>query len=159
MSNGQVIPTKLPASYADAPYTEIKISHHPASSPTPTPVLICTLYRPGKNNAFTDVMTDEIEHFFGLASIDDRIKCIVMTGHGKMFCAGQDLNQGFRLQSGGKNETERNHRDGFVSFLASSMSIRTDSFAVEAEHPWRYTNAQSQPSSPLTVTPLASVSQ
>ncbi|KAF2173839.1 hypothetical protein M409DRAFT_16109 [Zasmidium cellare ATCC 36951] len=112
MSNGQPVPTKLRASYADVPYQEIKISHHPASSPTPTPVLILTLHRPKHNNAFTDIMTDEIEHFFALASIDDRVKVIVMTGHGRIFCAGQDLNQGFRLQGNGKNETDRTHRDG-----------------------------------------------
>jgi enoyl-CoA hydratase/carnithine racemase len=39
-------------------------------------------------------MTDELEHFFALASIDDRVKAIVVTGEGRMFCAGQDLNQG-----------------------------------------------------------------
>lgn len=94
MSSGQVPATKLPAAYPDLPYREIKISHHPASSKEVTPVLICTLYRPKQNNAFTDVMTDEIEHFFALASIDDRVKVIVVTGEGRMFCAGQDLNQG-----------------------------------------------------------------
>ncbi|KAI5364883.1 Putative enoyl-CoA hydratase/isomerase, ClpP/crotonase-like domain superfamily [Septoria linicola] len=112
MSNGQPVPTNLPSSYASVPYTEIRISHHPASSAEPTPVLICTLHRPKNNNAFTDIMTDELEHFFGLASIDDRVKCIVMTGHGKMFCAGQDLQQGFKLQGNGKNETDKTHRDG-----------------------------------------------
>ncbi|SMR54848.1 unnamed protein product [Zymoseptoria tritici ST99CH_3D1] len=112
MSNGQPIPTPLPSSYTNSPYTEIRISHHPADSPDPTPILICTLYRPAENNAFTDIMTDEIEHFFGLASIDDRVKAIVLTGQGKFFCPGQDLKQGFRLTGNGKNETEKNHRDG-----------------------------------------------
>lgn len=123
MSNGQPTPTPLPSSYPSLPYTEIKISHHPSSSPEPTPVLICTLYRPGKNNAFTDIMTDELEHFFGLASIDDRVKCIVLTGHGKMFCAGQDLNQGFKLQGNGKNETDKTHRDGYVADLLLHLEI------------------------------------
>jgi enoyl-CoA hydratase/carnithine racemase len=94
MSSGQVPSTRLPATYPDLPYQEIKISHHPASSKEPTPVIICTLYRPKQNNAYTDVMTDELEHFFALASIDDRVKAIVVTGEGRMFCAGQDLNQG-----------------------------------------------------------------
>lgn len=94
MSSGQVPPAQLPAAYPDLPYTEIKISHHPPSSTEPTPVIICTLHRPQSNNAYTDVMTDELEHFFGLVSIDDRVKSIVVTGEGRMFCAGQDLNQG-----------------------------------------------------------------
>ncbi|CAK1366208.1 3-hydroxypropionyl-coenzyme A dehydratase [Cercospora beticola] len=112
MSSGQPAPTKLPQHYSSLPYTEIRISHHPSTSPEPTPVLICTLYRPNNNNAFTDIMTDELEHFFGIASIDDRVKCIVLTGHGKIFCAGQDLRQGFKLQGNGKNETDKTHRDG-----------------------------------------------
>ncbi|CAK4025781.1 3-hydroxypropionyl-coenzyme A dehydratase [Lecanosticta acicola] len=112
MSSGQPVPTKLPSNYQVVPYQEIRVSHHPSSSPDPTPVLICILYRLDHNNAFTDVMTDELEHFFGLASIDDRVKAIILAGHGKMFCAGQDLNQGFKLQGNGKNETDRTHRDG-----------------------------------------------
>ncbi|EME82524.1 uncharacterized protein MYCFIDRAFT_40560 [Pseudocercospora fijiensis CIRAD86] len=112
MSSGQPTPTKLPQSYPSLPYREIRISHYPASSPEPTPILICTLYRPNHNNQFTDIMTDELENFFRLASIDDRVKCIVLTGHGRMFCAGQDLHQGFKLRGNGKWETEKTHRDG-----------------------------------------------
>ena len=120
MSSGQPIPTKLPSSYSDLPYTEIRISHHS----TTFSVLICTLYRPQNSNAFTDIMTDELEHFFSLASIDDRVKCIVLTGHGKIFCAGQDLRQGFKLQGNGKNETDKTHRDGYVIVSASFFLSR-----------------------------------
>jgi enoyl-CoA hydratase/carnithine racemase len=34
-----------------------------------------------------------------------------MTGHGKMFCAGADLQQGFKRDMSGK---VNDHRDGFV---------------------------------------------
>jgi len=50
----------------------------------------------------------ELEQVFALFSIDDRVKCIVMTGHGRMFCAGADLQQGFSVG----DETEIEHRDG-----------------------------------------------
>src|SRR5947209_19859472 len=49
-----------------------------------------TLNRPEKSNAFDDVM---IESF--LEALDgcerDRSRCLVITGAGKNFCAGQDL--------------------------------------------------------------------
>ncbi|KAF2091151.1 ClpP/crotonase [Saccharata proteae CBS 121410] len=99
---------KLPGSYASLPFTQIKLSHHPASSPAPTPVIVLTLHRPGKHNAFHPVMMEELEQAFQLLDLDDRVKCIVVTGHGKMFCAGADLEVGF---VGGK-ERGNTHRDG-----------------------------------------------
>lgn len=107
----------LPDSYHDLKYEELRISHHPASSPSPTPVIIVTLYRPKNFNAFTDLMCRELEDIFAKLSIDDRVKCIVMTGHGRMYCAGADLQQGFKLDgSDGQRipETEKTHRDGYV---------------------------------------------
>lgn len=109
----------LPTHYSSLPYQHIKISHVPASSPTPTRVLLLELHRPGKNNAFTDQMSGELEKAFELFDIDDRVKAIVVTGSGKMFCAGADLEIGF---AGGKGkagsvnvqkaEKDYEHRDG-----------------------------------------------
>lgn len=101
---------KPPSSYNALPYHEIRASHHPADAPTPTPVIIVTLYRPKNHNAFTDVMMRELEDVFGVLSVDDRVKCVVVTGHGRMFCAGADLQRGFK--SGEGMESEREHRDG-----------------------------------------------
>lgn len=98
------------ASYARLGYKEIQVSHHPAASPNPTPIIIVTLYRPEKYNAFTGTMMEELEHIFGLVSLDDRVKCAILTGHGRMFCAGADLQRGFK--SGEGMESEREHRDG-----------------------------------------------
>lgn len=102
-------PLVLPSSYSSLSYTEIKVSHVPASSPTPTPIIVVTLYRPQKYNAFTDTMMVELEEAFTLFDIDDRVKCIIVTGQGKMFCAGADLQSSF-----GRNvdEKPREHRDG-----------------------------------------------
>ncbi|OBT39168.1 hypothetical protein VE00_10261 [Pseudogymnoascus sp. WSF 3629] len=105
MSN---LPVAPPANYADVPYTQIRVSHVPASSPTPTPVILITLYRPAKYNAYTEVMTREMSNAFALLSADDRVKSIVVTGHGKMFCAGADLDIGFEFG----DDTDRTHRDG-----------------------------------------------
>ncbi|KAK5131479.1 enoyl-CoA hydratase/isomerase family protein [Cryomyces antarcticus] len=101
-------PLPLPSSYASLPYTQIRLSHVPASSPTPTSIILLTLYRPAKYNAFTTTMMAELEEAFALFDQDDRVKCIVVTGHGKMFCAGADLDTGFV----GGEERIRSHRDG-----------------------------------------------
>ncbi|KAF7863952.1 hypothetical protein EAF04_006917 [Stromatinia cepivora] len=98
----------LPNSYSTLPFQHIRVSHVPESSPTPTPIILVTLYRPGKHNAFTDTMTEDLETAFDLFSLDPRVKCIVITGHGKMFCAGADLEAG--LSYG--NDTALTHRDG-----------------------------------------------
>ena len=71
-------------------------------------MVIVTLYRPNNYNAFTDTMMAELEEVFGLFDIDDRVKCIVVTGNGRMFCAGADLSTGFK----GGNEPPSEHRDG-----------------------------------------------
>jgi len=100
---------ELPDTYANLKFQDIKVEHVPASSPTPTPVILLTLYRPGKHNAFTDTMAAEMEQAFALFSVDDRVRCIVVTGHGRMFCAGADLEVGFGIED---HETELEHRDG-----------------------------------------------
>ena len=86
------------------------MSHVPADSPSPTPVILITLYRPGKHNSFTTIMTNELVKAVDLLSLDPRVKTIVMTGHDKMFCAGADLDGGQGLSYSG--ETTRTHRDG-----------------------------------------------
>ncbi|KAK6362350.1 hypothetical protein TWF730_006044 [Orbilia blumenaviensis] len=98
----------LPSSYTALPFEHIQISHYPESSLAPTPIVILTLYRPGKHNAFTPTMRDELIKAFGFFDADDRVKCIVVTGHGKIFCAGADLELGFR----GGEERVNDHRDG-----------------------------------------------
>lgn len=99
----------LPASYNDLPWQQIRTSHHPSSSPTPTATIVLTLYRPGKHNAFTNTMMEELERAFEMFDVDDRVKCIVVTGHGRIFCAGADLELGFRTTG---DERIEDHRDG-----------------------------------------------
>lgn len=81
----------LPPSYASLPFEQIRISHVPESSKEVTPVVVLTLNRPQKLNAFTVVLMRELEQAFQLFDIDDRVRCIVLTGAGRVFCAGADL--------------------------------------------------------------------
>ncbi|MDH0648674.1 crotonase/enoyl-CoA hydratase family protein [Pseudomonas sp. GD03858] len=54
-------------------------------------ILLLTLARPDKLNAFTVEMCDELVDAYGRASLDDAVKAIVVTGEGRAFCAGMDL--------------------------------------------------------------------
>lgn len=111
----------LPASYSALPTQHIKLAHVPASSPAPTPILLVTLNRPESLNAFTGTMAMELVDVFRTVDKDDRVKVVVLTGAGRAFCAGADLNVGFpKNKSGGsRGEDEvvrdKDHRDGYVT--------------------------------------------
>ena len=57
-------------------------------------VLTITMNRPEKLNAFTGTMMREMIDAFDRADADDGIRCIVVTGAGRAFCAGADLSSG-----------------------------------------------------------------
>jgi len=56
-------------------------------------ILTITLDRPDNMNAFTVEMAHELIDAFSKASDDDEVRAIVVTGAGKAFCAGMDLQQ------------------------------------------------------------------
>lgn len=90
------ISPELPTySYATLPTKYIKLSHVRADSPTVTKVVVVTLHRPTKHNAWIDEMVQELVTAYRLFDVDDRVRAIVLTGSGKMFCAGADLEVGF----------------------------------------------------------------
>ena len=57
-------------------------------------ILTITLNRPEAMNSFTVGMAEELVNVFNLASEDDDVSCIIVTGAGKAFCAGMDLSIG-----------------------------------------------------------------
>lgn len=85
----------VPATYEALELSHIRISHHPLGAPAATPVVIVTLNRPEKHNAFTPQMADSLTLAFNMFHVDPRVKTVVLTGAGKMFCAGMDLDIGF----------------------------------------------------------------
>ncbi|KXH81895.1 enoyl-CoA hydratase-related protein [Sporosarcina sp. HYO08] len=49
------------------------------------------LNRPDKLNSFTDQMLKEVTKAVKAAAADEQVRCVVLTGEGRAFCAGQDL--------------------------------------------------------------------
>lgn len=64
------------------------------------PVATITMNRPEALNAFTNRMLAEIRHALGEAEKDERVVGIVLTGAGKGFCAGMDMNALDSMSSG-----------------------------------------------------------
>ena len=54
-------------------------------------LLILTLNRPDRMNAFTTQMADELVHAFRRVNDDENVRAVIVTGAGKAFCAGMDL--------------------------------------------------------------------
>jgi enoyl-CoA hydratase/carnithine racemase len=57
-------------------------------------ILTLTLNRPERMNAFTGRMADELIDAFDKADADDAVKVVIVTGAGRAFCAGADLERG-----------------------------------------------------------------
>jgi enoyl-CoA hydratase/carnithine racemase len=64
------------------------------------PVATITLNRPSALNAWTDLMGAEVRHAVAAAESDPRVVGIVITGAGRGFCAGADMNRLAALSSG-----------------------------------------------------------
>jgi enoyl-CoA hydratase/carnithine racemase len=92
-----------PLTMASITFDTIKVSR-----PSPTIALV-TLSRPDQRNSFNQLMTDEFEKVFKILDQDETVRAVVLTGEGKTFCAGADLNSGIleRIEGDGPKD----HRD------------------------------------------------
>ena len=54
-------------------------------------VLTLTLNRPEARNAMSGAMTDALARQLAWAELDGAVKCVVLTGAGRGFCAGGDV--------------------------------------------------------------------
>lgn len=57
-------------------------------------ILTITLHRPERMNAFTSQMAEELIAAMDAADEDDNVRVIIVTGEGRAFCAGADLEKG-----------------------------------------------------------------
>ncbi len=71
------------------------------------PVAVVTMNRPANLNAFTTLMLAEVRHALARAEQDERVVGVVLTGAGRGFCAGMDMNALDTMSaSGGEREEE-----------------------------------------------------
>lgn len=70
------------------------------------PVATITMNRPEQLNAFTERMLAEICHAVARAEADESVVGIVLTGAGRGFSAGMDINALDRASKGGSGEAE-----------------------------------------------------
>jgi 2-(1,2-epoxy-1,2-dihydrophenyl)acetyl-CoA isomerase len=68
--------------------------------------LILTLSRPERANAFSLELIGELQNVFKQAATDSQVRAIVLTGAGKVFGAGQDIEE---IKSYGANISYREH--------------------------------------------------
>jgi enoyl-CoA hydratase/carnithine racemase len=78
-------------------------------------ILTITLNRPDRLNAFTPQMRQELIDAFDRADADDDVRAIIVTGAGRSFCAGADLETGadtfdYEIRDG--HLEPEDHRDG-----------------------------------------------
>jgi len=71
-------------------------------------VVTVTLTRPELHNAFNDILIDELTQEFKNLDNDESVKVVVLTGEGKSFCAGADLNWMKRMKD---YSDEENYQD------------------------------------------------
>jgi enoyl-CoA hydratase/carnithine racemase len=65
------------------------------------------LNRPKVLNALNDTMKNELIHALKETEEDDNIRAVILTGRGRGFCAGADLNRFIKAQENGKDQKER----------------------------------------------------
>jgi enoyl-CoA hydratase/carnithine racemase len=70
-------------------------------------VAVVTLNRPERLNAWTGRMHHEVKSAMRAAADDDAVRVIVLTGAGRGFCAGADMNTLQGIQQGSERSTPR----------------------------------------------------
>jgi enoyl-CoA hydratase/carnithine racemase len=66
-----------------------------------------TLNRPDRLNAWTPKMMMDLMSAFDHTDADDQVRCVIVTGAGRGFCAGADLAAGSKTFAAGEREAER----------------------------------------------------
>lgn len=81
-------------------------------------VATLTLNRPAKYNALTEETSQELIAAFKMIERDDDARCVVLTGEGKGFCAGQDLTE---VSDRGESFSLRDHLNQNYNKMVQTM--------------------------------------
>ena len=84
-----------------------------------------TMNRPEKLNAFTGTMMAEMIAAFDRIDADDSVRCVIVTGAGRAFCAGADLSAGAKTFDYDKR-TDRPDKAGGPAGLSYEMEEARD---------------------------------
>jgi enoyl-CoA hydratase/carnithine racemase len=74
-------------------------------------VATVTLNRPERLNAWNAQLASDLSAALGTADRDDGVRAVVLTGAGRAFCAGADLERGGETFDSTRNEARRNRSD------------------------------------------------
>jgi enoyl-CoA hydratase/carnithine racemase len=74
-------------------------------------VATVTLNRPERMNAWNAQLAHELSRALDEADADDGVRAVVVTGAGRAFCAGADLERGAETFDATRNESRRNRED------------------------------------------------
>src|SRR5437867_7143990 len=80
------------------------------------------LNRPDKLNALTSHMSEEMLESLGEAAKDDAVRCVVITGEGRGFSAGQDLTE-FREPGLEQLDVGEHLRSGYNRLIAAVVEL------------------------------------
>jgi enoyl-CoA hydratase/carnithine racemase len=86
-----VIGSSHKACGATASGREIAVTYQQILYDVSDKIATITLHRPDRMNAWTPVMERDVRHAMEAASVDDEVRVIVLTGAGRAFCAGADM--------------------------------------------------------------------
>jgi enoyl-CoA hydratase/carnithine racemase len=87
-----------------------------------------TLNRPKSSNAFTLTMIDELVSTLQIADEDDQVRCIIITGRGRHFCAGGDIKNMLaqkEMFEGEANELRQKYRKGIQTIPKAMDELTT----------------------------------
>ncbi|GAB3498972.1 enoyl-CoA hydratase-related protein [Nocardiopsis coralliicola] len=90
-------------------------------------VATITLNRPDRLNAFTGTMRGELIRAFDEADADDAVRAVVVTGAGRGFCAGADLEAGadtFNASARGEKRREADRIGGVPRDGGGTVALR-----------------------------------
>ncbi|GLI74399.1 hypothetical protein PoHVEF18_002638 [Penicillium ochrochloron] len=112
----------IPDTYVTSLDSPIRISNYPDSAYGVTSIQVVTLNRPDKLNAITADMINSLIAFFSTVDVDDRVKVVILTGAGKAFSAGIDLNGDFSQEKNKMRPTEMRDPGGTLALSMFNCS-------------------------------------